>query len=719
MPDREALHEIARRRTFAIISHPDAGKTTLTEKLLLFGGAVRLAGTVKGRKAARHATSDWMELEKQRGISVTSSVMQFPCAGRIVNLLDTPGHEDFSEDTYRTLTAVDSALMVIDGARGIEARTIRLMEVCRLRDTPIVTFVNKMDRESREPIELLDEIERVLGLRCAPVTWPIGSGRRFKGVHHLLDDRIHFFSARHDGRIVDGEVVEGIGNPALDERLGPQAGELREEVELVRGASHALDADAYLAATLTPVFFGSALNNFGVRELLETFVELAPPPGPRTAVQRTVAPGEDRFSGFVFKIQANMDPQHRDRIAFLRITSGRYRPGMRIRHVRTGKDVQVANAITFMARERDRVDDAWAGDVIGLPNHGTIRIGDTFSQGEALKFTGIPSFAPELFPPCGAPRSVAPEGPAERARPIERGRGHAGVPPPRHQRPRSRGGGRAAVRRGRLATAPRVRGGEPLRAGGRDDRALGALRRPGPARSLPPPERLAPRARQRGQPRIPRPHDGQPEPRRRALARRRVPRHPRGLSARAVSRLPDGRYVSMRRRPPGGPRTSDEVRPPGSGGIDSPEPSRIHDERRDPVRQALGGPIHRVHGRAGGAVHRIGERRPPVREARRPGSIAHATMLAEVGVLSEADRDAIVSGLEAILAEIEAGAFEWRVALEDVHMNVESVLTERIGDAGKRLHTGRSRNDRSPPACGCSCARHSTTSPGRSARCRA
>ena len=436
-PDREALHEIARRRTFAIISHPDAGKTTLTEKLLLFGGAVRLAGTVKGRKAARHATSDWMELEKQRGISVTSSVMQFPYAGRIVNLLDTPGHEDFSEDTYRTLTAVDSALMVIDGARGIEARTIRLMEVCRLRDTPIVTFVNKMDRESREPIELLDEIERVLGLQCAPVTWPIGSGRRFKGVYHLIDDRIHFFGSRHDGRIVDGEVVEGIDNPALDERFGPLAQELRDDVELVRGASHALDAGAYLAAGLTPVFFGSALNNFGVRELLETFVGLAPPPGSRTALvrgralmrgrallggrtpsgartsrpqtepapssgphtaeQRAVAPGEDRFSGFVFKIQANMDPQHRDRIAFMRITSGRYRRGMRIHHVRTGKEVQVANAITFMARDRDRVDDAWAGDIIGLPNHGTIRIGDTFSQGEALKFTGIPSFAPELF----------------------------------------------------------------------------------------------------------------------------------------------------------------------------------------------------------------------------------------------------------------------------------------------------------------------------------
>ena len=397
MPDREALHEIARRRTFAIISHPDAGKTTLTEKLLLFGGAVRLAGTVKGRKAARHATSDWMELEKQRGISVTSSVMQFPYAGRIVNLLDTPGHEDFSEDTYRTLTAVDSALMVIDGARGIEARTIRLMEVCRLRATPIVTFVNKMDRESRGPIDLLDEIERVLGLRCAPVTWPIGSGKRFKGVYHLLDDRIHFFSARHDGGIVEGEVVEGLDNPVLDERLGVLAGELRDEVELVRGASHELDTDDYAAATLTPVFFGSALNNFGVRELLEKFVELAPKPRSRAAEQRTVAPEEDRFSGFVFKIQANMDPQHRDRIAFMRITSGRYRRGMRMRHVRTGKDVQVANAITFMARERDRVDDAYAGDVIGLPNHGTIRIGDSFSQGEELKFTGIPSFAPELF----------------------------------------------------------------------------------------------------------------------------------------------------------------------------------------------------------------------------------------------------------------------------------------------------------------------------------
>ena len=476
MPDRDVLAEIARRRTFAIISHPDAGKTTLTEKLLLFGGAVRLAGTVKGRKAARHATSDWMELERQRGISVTSSVMQFPYAGRIVNLLDTPGHEDFSEDTYRTLTAVDSALMVIDAARGIEARTIRLMEVCRLRDTPIVTFVNKMDRESRDPVELLDEIEQVLGLRCAPVTWPIGSGRRFKGVYHLLDDRIHFFSARHDGGIVEGEVVEGIDNPALDERLGTQAEELREEVELVRGASHELDARAYLDAAMTPVFFGSALNNFGVRELLEKFVELAPRPGPRTAEQRTVGPEEERFSGFVFKIQANMDPQHRDRIAFLRVTSGRYRRGMRVRHVRTGKDVQVANAITFMARDRDQVDDACAGDIIGLPNHGTIRIGDTFTQGEALKFTGDPELCPGAVPTRHAPRPVAPEGSAERTRSVERGRRHAGVSPARHQRPHSRGSGCPAVRRGRLATAQRVRRREPIRAGRRHHRALGEQR---------------------------------------------------------------------------------------------------------------------------------------------------------------------------------------------------------------------------------------------------
>ncbi len=389
--------ETARRRTFAIISHPDAGKTTLTEKLLLYGGAIQLAGTVKGRKAARHATSDWMELEKQRGISVTTSVMQFPYKGRIVNLLDTPGHEDFSEDTYRTLTAVDSALMVIDSAKGVEARTIKLMEVCRLRDTPIITFINKLDREGRDPIELLDEIERILDIRCAPVTWPIGMGKAFKGVFHLYNDTIHLFSPTHGGRIQQGEVIQGLDNPQLDELLGPMAAELREEIELVKGASHDFELDAYLAAELSPVFFGSAINNFGVEELLDAFVEYAPPPQPRATRSRVVQPDEEKFSGFVFKIQANMDPAHRDRIAFLRVCSGKYTKGMKMRHLRIGRDVQIANALTFMASDRERAEAAYPGDILGLHNHGTIRIGDTFSQGEDLKFTGIPNFAPELF----------------------------------------------------------------------------------------------------------------------------------------------------------------------------------------------------------------------------------------------------------------------------------------------------------------------------------
>jgi peptide chain release factor 3 len=392
------LHaELARRRTFAIISHPDAGKTTLTEKLLLFGGAIQMAGTVKGRKAARHATSDWMELEKQRGISVTSSVMQFPYRDRVVNLLDTPGHEDFSEDTYRTLTAVDAALMVIDVAKGVEDRTIKLMEVCRLRDTPILTFINKLDREGRDAMEVLDEIERVLQIQCAPVTWPIGMGKRFKGVFDLRNGVTHLFSATHGGRIQEGEVIEGLDHPRLDEILGDQAGELRAEIELVRGASHALDLDAYLAGRQTPVFFGSAINNFGVRELLDAFVEYAPPPKPRQTAQRVVSPDEEKFTGFVFKIQANMDPMHRDRVAFLRVCSGSYRKGMRMHHVRIGKTVQISNAITFQADERRHVEEAWPGDIIGLHNHGTIQIGDTFTEGETLKYEGIPYFAPELF----------------------------------------------------------------------------------------------------------------------------------------------------------------------------------------------------------------------------------------------------------------------------------------------------------------------------------
>ena len=390
--------EIARRRTFAIISHPDAGKTTLTEKLLLFGGAIQMAGTVKARKAARHATSDWMALEKERGISVTSSVMQFVYGERIVNLLDTPGHADFSEDTYRTLTAVDSALMVIDCAKGVEERTIKLMEVCRLRTTPIFTFINKLDREGRDPVELLDEVEEVLKIECAPVTWPIGMGRRLKGVYHLLRDEVLLYEASRNYEKQDPRVISGLDSPDLDQALGESAAaELREEIELVSGASHAFDPAAYLRGEQTPVFFGSAINNFGVTPLLDAFVEHAPPPQPRASEARTVSPDEPTFSGFCFKIQANMDPAHRDRIAFVRICSGVFDKGMKMHQVRTGKDIKVANALTFLAQDREHVEHAYPGDIVGIHNHGTIAIGDAFSAGEDLKFTGIPSFAPELF----------------------------------------------------------------------------------------------------------------------------------------------------------------------------------------------------------------------------------------------------------------------------------------------------------------------------------
>jgi len=390
--------ETRRRRTFAIVSHPDAGKTTLTEKLLLFGGAIQMAGSVKGRKAARHATSDWMALEKERGISVTSSVMQFPYEGKIVNLLDTPGHADFGEDTYRVLTAVDSALMVIDCAKGVEERTIKLMEVCRLRDTPIMTFINKLDREGRAPIDLLDEVESVLKIPCTPVTWPIGMGSRLKGVYHLLLDEVHLFEPGRNFTRQDSTIFQGLDDPQLAQRIGADAlAELRDELELVRGASHAFDAGEYLAGRLTPVFFGSAVNNFGVQLLLDFFVEHAPGPQPRATTTRTVEPLEETFSGFVFKIQANMDPAHRDRVAFLRVCSGRYDGGMKMLHARSGKDMRIANALTFMASDREIVSTAYPGDVIGLHNHGTISIGDTFTEGEALSFTGIPNFAPELF----------------------------------------------------------------------------------------------------------------------------------------------------------------------------------------------------------------------------------------------------------------------------------------------------------------------------------
>ncbi len=397
-PTSNVAKEAARRRTFAIISHPDAGKTTLTEKLLLFGGAIQMAGSVKGRKAARHATSDWMALEKERGISVTSSVMQFPYAGRVINLLDTPGHADFGEDTYRVLTAVDSALMVIDVAKGVEERTIKLMEVCRLRDTPIMTFINKLDREGKEPIDLLDEVESVLGIQCAPITWPIGMGKRLKGVVHLVTGEVHLYEPGRNFTRQDSTIFASIDDPKLEARIGADAlAEVRGELELVLGASHPFDKDKYLAGEQTPVFFGSAVNNFGVQLLLDFFVEHAPPPQPHETTTRDVLPNEKLLSGFVFKIQANMDPQHRDRVAFMRVCSGKFTAGMKAFHVRTGKELKLANALTFMASDREIAETAYPGDVIGIHNHGTISIGDSFTEGEALAFTGIPNFAPELF----------------------------------------------------------------------------------------------------------------------------------------------------------------------------------------------------------------------------------------------------------------------------------------------------------------------------------
>ncbi len=381
--------EVDNRRTFAIISHPDAGKTTITEKLLLYGKAIQMAGTVKSRKSDRYATSDWMEMEKERGISVTTSVMQFPYHERMVNLLDTPGHEDFSEDTYRTLTAVDSVLMVLDGAKGVEERTIKLMEVCRLRDTPIISFINKLDREIRDPIELLDEVEDILNIACAPMTWPIGMGTRFKGVYHLYNDEIHLFEGEQN--------IKGLHSDEAKALLGDDHEEFVEEIELVQGASHEFDLDDYLAGKLTPVYFGSALRNFGVMEMLDDFVEYAPAPLAREASGEMIEAKEEGFTGFVFKIQANMDPRHRDRIAFLRICSGRYQQGMKMRHVRIGKDVRVSDAVTFFAGERAQAEEAYPGDIIGLHNHGTIQVGDTFTSGRDIKFAGVPHFAPELF----------------------------------------------------------------------------------------------------------------------------------------------------------------------------------------------------------------------------------------------------------------------------------------------------------------------------------
>lgn len=389
--------EVRRRRTFAIISHPDAGKTTLTEKLLLFSGAIQIAGSVKARKASRHATSDWMEIEKQRGISVASSVMQMEYRDCVINLLDTPGHQDFSEDTYRVLTAVDAALMVIDAGNGVEPQTRRLLQVCRARNTPILTFVNKMDREVQEPLNVLDEIERELGMTVVPFTWPVGMGKRFHGVMDLREEQMRVFRPGEDRRHDDDEIISGLENPLLAKRFGAEYEQAMQEVELLREAAVPFDEAQFIAGHQTPMFFGSAINNFGVREVLDALVDLAPPPGPRPAIEREVDPDEGKFTGVVFKIQANMDPAHRDRIAFVRVASGHFTRGMRLKVVRSGKELRPNTVVSFLSQRRELLDEAYAGDIIGIPNHGVLQLGDTLTEGESLQFTGLPFFAPEMF----------------------------------------------------------------------------------------------------------------------------------------------------------------------------------------------------------------------------------------------------------------------------------------------------------------------------------
>ena len=397
--------EVKRRRTFAIISHPDAGKTTLTEKLLLFSGAIQIAGSVKARKATRHATSDWMEIEKQRGISVASSVMQMLYRDHVINLLDTPGHKDFSEDTYRVLTAVDSALMVIDAANGVEAQTRRLIEVCRTRDTPIITFVNKMDREVRDPLDILDEVERELGMPCVPMTWPVGQGKSFGGIIDFSKQSMKVFESGSERRPQDFETVPLRELSRLKERFGLEFASALESMELATGASPAFDREAFLLGKQTPVFFGSGVNNFGVMEVLDALVDLAPAPQPRQSTViaqgqthlKTIEPDGAQFSGVVFKVQANMDPSHRDRIAFVRVASGRYAPGMKLKVQRTSKELRPTSVVTFLSQRREAVEEAFAGDIIGFTTHGGVQLGDTITDGASLQFTGLPFFAPELF----------------------------------------------------------------------------------------------------------------------------------------------------------------------------------------------------------------------------------------------------------------------------------------------------------------------------------
>ncbi|MCZ7556832.1 MAG: peptide chain release factor 3 [Bacteroidia bacterium] len=391
-------HELSRRRTFGIISHPDAGKTTLTEKLLLFGGAIHTAGAVKSNKIRKTATSDFMEIEKQRGISVATSVMGFEYSGYKVTILDTPGHKDFAEDTYRTLTAVDSVILVIDSAKGVEEQTRNLMNVCRMRSTPVIVFINKLDREGREPFALLDELENELGIHTRPLTWPIGMGNAFRGVFNMYKKQLELFSPSKTDIAEDVVLIEDIGSSVLADHIGARAaGALREELEMIEGLYEPFDAEHYREAYLAPVFFGSAINNFGVKELLETFVRIAPPPLPRDAAPRIIHPGEPTFTGFIFKIHANLDPNHRARIAFCRVCSGKFERGKFYRHTRLGKDVRFTSPTTFMANERTVVDDAWPGDVVGLHDNGNFKIGDTLTEGEDVQFKGIPSFSPEIF----------------------------------------------------------------------------------------------------------------------------------------------------------------------------------------------------------------------------------------------------------------------------------------------------------------------------------
>ena len=390
--------EIHKRLTFAIISHPDAGKTTITEKLLLFGGAIHIAGAVKSNKSSRSAVSDFMKMEQERGISISTSVMGFEYAGRKINLLDTPGHADFSEDTYRGLSAVDSALMVVDSVKGVEERTRQLCVVCRMRSTPITTFVNKLDREGKDPIELLDEIERELAVEVRPVTWPIGQGKRFRGVYNILESTLLLFRPGEDQLPSESVQINSLKDPLLDERVGSTlAQRLRDDIEMITGVYPPFSESEYIAGKVTPVFFGSALNNFGVRELLETLVTLAPPPTPKEADERIVSPEEQTFSGFAFKIHANMNPKHRDRIVFFRVVSGKFTRNTLYHHVRTGKSFRTANPTAFMSQDREIIDEAWPGDILGIHDTGTFKIGDTLTEGEIINYKGIPSFAPQIF----------------------------------------------------------------------------------------------------------------------------------------------------------------------------------------------------------------------------------------------------------------------------------------------------------------------------------